>query len=77
MPISVTLVAIISIVGGLSFAAYMAHIRVKMKANEAKIDSDTQQQIDLLQSRIEVLEKIVTEDGYDLKKEIDSLKKAG
>jgi len=34
---------------------------------------DTLEKIDLLEERIRVLERIITENRYDLKKEIDSL----
>ena len=37
--------------------------------------SETLQKIDQLEERIKVLERIITENRFDLKKEIDSLKK--
>ena len=46
------------------------------KNKEEPIDEelqDTLAKIDLLEERIRVLERIVTENRYDLKKEIDSL----
>lgn len=51
--------------------SYMRHRR-----KEPEIDTeleDAQAKIDALEERIRVLERIITENRYDLKKEIDSL----
>lgn len=42
------------------------------RAEEDEVES-TLEKIDALEARIEVLERIVTENRYDLKKKIDSL----
>ena len=50
---------------------------LKMKNSEKETDSDLQEtldHIDKLEERIRVLERIVTEDKVDLRKEIDELK---
>ena len=50
---------------------------LKMKNSEKTTDSDLQEtleHIETLEERIRVLERIVTEDKVDLRKEIDELK---
>lgn len=50
---------------------------LKMKNSEKTTDSDLQEtleHIEKLEERIRVLERIVTEDRVDLRKEIDELK---
>lgn len=50
---------------------------LKMKNSEKSTDSDLQEtleHIEKLEERIRVLERIVTEDKVDLRKEIDELK---
>lgn len=50
---------------------------LKMKNSEKTTDSDLQEtleHIEKLEERIRVLERIVTEDKVDLRKEIDELK---
>lgn len=43
------------------------------KEGQGAIAEETQAQLDLLEERIRVLEKIVTENKYDLKEEINRL----
>ena len=43
------------------------------KEDPGKIAGETQAQLDRLEERIRVLEKIVTENKYDLREEIDRL----
>ena len=47
--------------------------RNKRNAASEEADDDTLLKIDRLEERIEVLERIVTENRYDLKKQIDNL----
>ena len=49
---------------------------LKQRAKEPQMDEDlveSLEKIDLLEERIRVLERIITENRYDLKNEIDSL----
>lgn len=49
---------------------------LKQRSKNAEVDTeleDTLAKIDVLEERIRVLERIVTEKQFDLKKEIDSL----
>ena len=49
-------------------------IKQKKREPEASAElADTLEKIDVLEERIQVLERIITENRYDLKKEIDSL----
>lgn len=50
------------------------YLKSKRKSEESGGDlSETLAQLDALEERIRVLERIVTENKYDLKKEIDRL----
>lgn len=54
----------------------LAQTYLKQRAKRPEPDDelqDTLRQIDRLEERIQVLERIVTENKFDLKKEIDSL----
>jgi hypothetical protein len=50
---------------------YIKQRKTKPEANEEL--EDTLAKIELLEERIQVLERIITENRFDLKKEIDSL----
>lgn len=76
MPTSVMVIAIVSIVGGLLYAAYEQHVKLQMKKQNTKVDGQIQQELDTLKERVAVLEKIVTDEKYDLKQKIDSLDRA-
>ena len=45
----------------------------KARPQDAAGTNSMQIQIDALQQRVEVLEKIVTDDGYELRRELSSL----
>ena len=50
------------------------YLKQRQKVPETSEElEDTLAKIDLLEERIEVLERIITENRFDLKKEIDSL----
>lgn len=76
MPTYAFVIAIVAIVGGLIYAAYEQHVKLQMKKHNAKLDEKLLAEIAGLKERISVLEKIVTDEKYDLKREIDSLDKA-
>lgn len=76
MPTSVMVIAIVSIVGGLLYAAYEQHVKLQMKKQNTKVDGKIQEELDMLKERVAVLEKIVTDEKYDLKQKIDSLDRA-
>ena len=71
--------------GGMTFAflvitvvllARLAQAWIETRNAQPEKDEELQQtldKIDVLEERIRVLERIVTEDRYDLKREIDSL----
>jgi len=77
MPIEVFIIVIISVVGGLAYAAYEQHVKLQLRTKKTKFDDETQATINELKERIQVLEKIVTDEKYNLKKEINSLDKVG
>jgi hypothetical protein len=66
---------VLSIIAIVMFASVMSsrykHGRSKRHDNSEL--EGTMQKIDQLEERIRVLERIITENRYDLKKEIDSL----
>ena len=76
MPTSVMVIAIVSIVGGLLYAAYEQHVKLQMKKQNTKVDGKIQEELDMLKERVAILEKIVTDEKYDLKQKIDSLDRA-
>jgi high-affinity nickel permease len=70
-----TLVFVLLIVCIVMFAnvaqAYIKQRKMKPEDNEEL--EETLAKIELLEERIQVLERIITENRFDLKKEIDSL----
>ena len=70
-----SLVFVLLIVGRVMCAnvaqTYIKRRKMKPEANEEL--EETLAKIDLLEERIQVLERIITENRFDLKKEIDSL----
>lgn len=53
------------------------HLRAKRAAEGSAHDEaldDALDRIDELEERVRVLERVITDDGYDLKRQIDSLK---
>ena len=70
-----TLVFVLMLVAIVSFAN-VATTWIKQKKKEPEVDeelTDTLAKIDVLEERIQVLERIITENRFDLRKEIDSL----
>ncbi len=61
------------IVIALGFDLLKTHLESKRKACPAADDAAHLEQLARLEERIAVLEKIVTDDRYDLKRRIDSL----
>ena len=76
MPISTMIIALVAIIGGLAYAAYEQHVKLQIRTGRNKRDETTEKTIEELKTRIEVLEKLVTDDKYQLKQEIDKLKQA-
>ena len=76
MPTEVFIIVIVSVVGGLVYAAYEQHVKLQLRTKKSQPDDETQATINELKERIQVLEKIVTDEKYSLKKEINSLDKA-
>ncbi|NVK24065.1 MAG: hypothetical protein HWE10_03985 [Gammaproteobacteria bacterium] len=76
MPNSILTIVLVSVIGGLLYAAYEQHVKLQLKKHKAKPDEETQKEIADLKERVAVLEKIVTDEKYNLRKEIDSLDKA-
>lgn len=76
MATSTLIIVIVSVVGGLLYAAYEQWVKLQVSKNASNVDEKTQQTIDELKQRIEVLEKIVTDEKYSLKSEINALDKA-
>lgn len=77
MPTYQFIIAIVAIVGGLSYAAYELHVKSQLKSKRSsKGDEELKNEIAQLKERVAVLEKIVTDEKYNLRKEIDSLDKA-
>ncbi|SES69873.1 hypothetical protein [Thalassotalea agarivorans] len=70
----VVIIVLISVGFGVMYDMYKKHLEFKEKTlgvNEK--EQELKDEIAALNKRIEVLEKIVTDDGYQLKNEIDQL----
>ncbi|MDP7593844.1 MAG: hypothetical protein QF552_14330 [Litorilituus sp.] len=78
MSSSVMVIVIVSIVFGILYEMYKKHLEFKTKAlaqNEVSAEqkSELTQKIGELTERIQILEKIVTDEGYQVQKEIKHL----
>ena len=59
---------------GCTTGVIMEYLKTQQKKKETDLDhDDTVAQLDALEERIRVLERIVTEKKFDLRKEIDDL----
>ncbi len=71
-------VVIVCVVFGILYEMYKKHLQFKAKTLNHNKVSDEQtvhlkQQIDKLTERVQVLEKIVTDEGYQVQKDINNL----
>jgi len=71
-------VVIVSIVFGVMYEMYKKHLQFKSRTLKHSQTSDEQsdqlkQQVEKLIERVQVLEKIVTDEGYQVQKDINSL----
>ncbi|WP_281556406.1 hypothetical protein [Thalassomonas sp. RHCl1] len=74
----VVLIVLISVGFGVLYDMYKKHLEFKEKTLNHNQDSDKQnqllkQQVSALEERVQVLEKIVTDEGYNVQKEINKL----
>jgi len=74
----VVAIVFISVGFGVMFDMYKKHLEFKEKTLNHNSQSNEQasamtKQVQTLEARMRVLEKIVTDEGYDLKKEINKL----
>ncbi len=74
----VVLIVFISVGFGVLFDMYSKHLKFKEKALRHNRESDEtnkelKQEIEKLSARVQVLEKIVTDEGYSISKEINQL----
>ena len=75
MSTSAFVIALVAIIGGIAYSAYEQYVKLQLKNQNSATDSDTQDVINELKQRIEVLEKIITDEKYTLKNEINKLSK--
>ncbi len=71
-------VVIVCVVFGVLFEMYKKHLDFKSKTLKHNAASDEQnndlkKQVEQLTERVQVLEKIVTDEGYQVQKEINNL----
>lgn len=71
-------VAIVCVVCGIIYKMFNKHLEFKAETESHNKTSDDQnnllkQQIDKLTERVQVLEKIVTDEGYQVQKDINNL----
>lgn len=67
---------IIIVVIGCGTGVLSEYFKHKRKAAEFKGDDGVYEELDRLRERIEVLEAIVTDEKYNLKKELDRLERS-
>jgi hypothetical protein len=72
-------IVIVSVVFGVIYEIYKKHIEFKMRKlahenDRSESNSELIIQIEKLTDRIQVLEKIVTDEGYQVQKDINNLK---
>ena len=56
-----------------ALAAGIVKHYMRLKENQPRENPDYQKRIDTLERRVQTLERIVTDKGYDLKREFDKL----
>lgn len=62
------------VVVGCAYSAFEAWLKHRAKvARSAPLDDGLRAELDALRARLETLEAIVTDEGYDLKRRIDEL----
>lgn len=71
-------VVIVCVVFGILYEMYKKHLEFKTKTLKHSKISDEQSdqlkgQVDKLTERVQILEKIVTDEGYQVQKEINNL----
>ncbi len=69
-----TMVAII-VVASCAAGMYKDHVKSKRAREEGEVSESVELELDELRQRIEVLEKIVTDERYHLEKEINNLER--
>ena len=65
-------VCIVAVVMTATTIQKIARLRLEKNASDERSDAETER-LDLLEERIRVLERIVTEDKHDLRREINRL----
>ncbi|MDC2888884.1 hypothetical protein [Psychrosphaera algicola] len=58
MPISVLTIVLVSVIGGLLYAAYEQHVKLQISKNNNQQDSETQQQMAALKNELKSLKKL-------------------
>ncbi|TNF90175.1 MAG: hypothetical protein EP301_01565 [Gammaproteobacteria bacterium] len=66
---------IIVVVIGCATGVLSDYFKTKREAGDVEVDEEFYQELESLRARVEVLEAIVTDEKYNLKKEIDQLER--
>ena len=67
---------IIIVVIGCGTGVLTEYFKNKREAGAAELDEDAYEELERLRERVEVLERIVTDEKYHLKKELDQLERS-
>lgn len=67
------IVSVVAIVMAAETIQKIYKMRMEKKGGEAADSGEAKEQLDALEERIKVLERIVTEEKHDLRREIDRL----
>ena len=67
---------IIIVVIGCGTGVLTEYFKHKRESAVADVDGDVYEELDRLRERVEVLERIITDEKYDLKRELDRLERS-
>ena len=67
---------IIIVVVGCGTGVLTEYFKHKRESRSVDVDDDVYEELDRLRERIEVLERIITDEKYHLKKELDQLERS-
>ena len=67
---------IVVVIVGCATGIISDYLKTKRETASGEVDGDVYEELDRLRERVEVLERIVTDEKYNLKKELDQLERS-
>jgi hypothetical protein len=65
--------AIVVVIAGLAYKAWDTHVKQKHAARGQRVDDGVEAKLARLEERIQVLERIVTDSQFDLRRQLNDL----